>query len=98
MQLAYARNLVALGKAGFNPAQPRVPAGHPDGGQWTRDGGAADAGPYRDVIRDTSGCQPWESYANLYREDGSLAEQAVVNRDSSANPRAVRIERGHRLG
>ena len=38
MQLAYARNLVALGKAGFNPAQPRVPAGHPDGGQWTRDG------------------------------------------------------------
>ena len=84
MQLAYARNLVALGKAGFNPAQPRVPAGHPDGGQWTRDGGAADAGPYRDVIRDTSGRQPWESYANLYREDGSLAEQAVVNRDSSA--------------
>jgi hypothetical protein len=84
LQLAYARNLVAFGKAGFNPAQPRVPAGHPDGGQWTRQGGAADAGPYRDVIRDTTGRQPWESYANLYREDGSLAEQAVVNRDGSA--------------
>ena len=84
MQLAYARNLVAFGKAGFNPAQPRVPAGHPDGGQWTRQGGAADAGPYRDVIRDTTGRQPWESYANLYRENGSLAEQAVVNRDGSA--------------
>jgi len=27
-------------KAGFNPDQPRVPAGRPDGGQWTRDGGA----------------------------------------------------------
>jgi hypothetical protein len=24
-------------KAGFNPNQPRVPAGNPDGGQWTRD-------------------------------------------------------------
>jgi hypothetical protein len=84
LQLAYARNLVAAGKAGFNPAQPRVPAGHPEGGQWTREGGAADAGPYRDVIRDTSRRQPWESYANHYREDGSLAEQAVVNRDGSA--------------
>jgi len=27
-------------KAGFDPDQPRVPAGNPDGGQWT-DGGAA---------------------------------------------------------
>jgi hypothetical protein len=28
-----------LHKAGFNPNEPRVPAGSPDGGQWTRDGG-----------------------------------------------------------
>jgi hypothetical protein len=27
-----------LRKAGFNPDQPRVPAGNPDGGQWTSDG------------------------------------------------------------
>ena len=26
-------------KANFNPNQPRVPAGNPDGGQWTRDEG-----------------------------------------------------------
>jgi hypothetical protein len=26
-------------KAGFNPNQPRVPAGNPDGGQWTSEGG-----------------------------------------------------------
>lgn len=25
-------------KANFNPAQPRVPRGHADGGQWTDDG------------------------------------------------------------
>jgi len=44
--LAYARSELAaikaelrfrqlLRKAGFNPDQPRVPAGDPDGGQWT---------------------------------------------------------------
>jgi hypothetical protein len=27
-------------KAGFNPDQPRVPAGSPDGGQWTGEGGS----------------------------------------------------------
>lgn len=26
-------------KSGFDPNQPRVPAGHPDGGQWTDSGG-----------------------------------------------------------
>lgn len=32
--------LLRLGlKAGFNPSQPRVPAGDPDGGQWTDSGG-----------------------------------------------------------
>lgn len=28
-------------KANFNPNQPRVPAGNPDGGQWTRVGGGS---------------------------------------------------------
>lgn len=28
-----------LRKAGFNPDEPRVPAGNADGGQWTNDGG-----------------------------------------------------------
>jgi len=28
------------GKANFNPNQPRVPKGNPDGGQWTRVGGS----------------------------------------------------------
>jgi hypothetical protein len=30
-----------LRKAGFNPNEPRVPAGHPDGGQWTSESDAA---------------------------------------------------------
>lgn len=50
-QLAYARHVQALIKTGFNPDQPRVPAGNPDGGQWTSGGGIparvrlADASP-----------------------------------------------------
>lgn len=31
-----------LFRANFNPAQPRVPAGNPDGGQWTDAGGAGE--------------------------------------------------------
>jgi hypothetical protein len=31
--------ILDLRKAGFNPDEPRVPAGNPEGGQWTRDGG-----------------------------------------------------------
>ncbi|MGL4284730.1 MAG: hypothetical protein ACRCVA_00190 [Phreatobacter sp.] len=38
-------------KSGFDPNQPRVPAGHPDGGQWTDGGGnvirLAQIGPRR---------------------------------------------------
>jgi hypothetical protein len=34
-------------KGGFNPDQPRVPAGNPRGGQWTSDGG--DGGPLTDI-------------------------------------------------
>jgi hypothetical protein len=38
--------LTELRKAGFNPDEPRVPAGNPQGGQWTKEGdsGSADRG------------------------------------------------------
>jgi hypothetical protein len=42
-----AKRLSVLLKANFNPNQPRVPAGNPDGGQWTSSsptGPTADAG------------------------------------------------------
>lgn len=35
-----ARRVALLLKANFDPNQPRVPAGNPDGGQWTRVGGS----------------------------------------------------------
>lgn len=43
LQLKFVR-LRLLSKAGFDPDQPRVSAGHPDGGQWTDAGGGAGGG------------------------------------------------------
>jgi hypothetical protein len=42
-ELAMVRHDRAL-KANFNPNEPRVPAGNPDGGQWTTGGGSAGGG------------------------------------------------------
>ena len=38
------RRLAFCAKANFNPNQPRVPAGSPDGGQWTDAGGGSGGG------------------------------------------------------
>jgi hypothetical protein len=69
---------------GYDPNQPRVPAGQSTGGQWTdTDGPNVDGAPQRKVVRDTSGQEAWNFYYNMYRPDGSLAEQVVFNRDRS---------------
>ena len=72
------------GRHGYDPRQPRVPAGQSTGGQWTdADGSAVDGAPQRKFVRDTSGQEAWNFYYNMYRPDGSLAEQVVFNRDRS---------------
>ena len=60
---------VLLYKAGFDPDQPRVPAGHPDGGQWTGTG-ASRFGPsvdssafdaeFSDTARETDGAEEFD--------------------------------------
>jgi hypothetical protein len=55
---AVANNLRRLAhsvKANFNPNQPRVPRGNPDGGQWTDAGGGGDSNQLASGGRDTSG-------------------------------------------
>ena len=42
-ELKFRRFFCSL-KAGFKPNQPRVPAGNPDGGQWTSERGSGDGG------------------------------------------------------
>src|SRR5262245_43315488 len=70
----------------YDPNQPRVAAGNPDGGQWTRTGIAAGAsvGSFRKIIHDTAAKQPWSAVVNDFRADGALSRQTVVNRDGSA--------------
>ena len=58
-QLAYARHVQALVKAGFNPDQPRVPAGNPDGGQWTSGGGNGGLNDLR-IISDETPDNNWK--------------------------------------
>jgi hypothetical protein len=47
-----------LRKANFNPDEPRVPAGNPDGGQWTTEG-AYGASSDRSVISDAAPDNTW---------------------------------------
>jgi hypothetical protein len=46
---------------GYDPTQPRVPAGNPDGGQWTSEVGGNGAGPINDprVISDATPDNHW---------------------------------------
>src|SRR5262245_58255551 len=75
----------AIARHGYNPNQPRVPKGNPHGGEWTRTGAgaAASGGARHEVEVDRSGQESWGSYVDSHRDDGSLAEQRVFNRDGS---------------
>jgi hypothetical protein len=81
----------------FDPNQPRVPAGSSAGGQWTS-GGGAESGQWtsagatggdgtfdgeQQFASDASGSEPWSSYTDAYRDDGSLASQFIAMRDGS---------------
>ena len=46
---------------GYDASQPRVPAGHPDGGQWTSQAGGGDVEPINDprVISDETPDNHW---------------------------------------
>jgi hypothetical protein len=82
IRAAEAQESSSHGHHGYDPNQPRVSAGHSDGGQWTNKPGTPSS-PRRDVTVDHTGKESWGSFANLYRPDGSLAEQRVFNRDGS---------------
>jgi hypothetical protein len=64
----------------YDPNQPRVPAGHSKGGQWTR---GAFAGSRYKLKRDDTGKERWNSQIETYSADGSIAQEQVFNRDGS---------------
>lgn len=81
-EIAMRRHALAL-KAGFNPDQPRIPAGGPHGGQWTS--GAAGGGAIfiRFPLADAEAAEPGFDDAgafddfDAYDESGTFDEPAT---------------------
>jgi hypothetical protein len=86
-----AQHRLGLYRSHFNPNQPRVPAGHPDGGQWTSGGGKPgnDGRVLSDVAPDND-WQPGAQYAakRRGRGSGSDMEGGQAARLEAANARA----------
>jgi hypothetical protein len=58
LRLMHALHRIALHHTHYNPNQPRVPAGHPDGDQWSGVGGGAGENDPRVVSDATPDCSP----------------------------------------
>jgi len=83
-QLAFIRLETLLRKANFNPSQPRVPSGNPDGGQWTRVAQAGSRGG-RGASSVRVGSQTFEA------TPAQAARYAVA--DSQAQVQIARVQR-----
>jgi hypothetical protein len=64
-----ARHRLDLHRSHFNPNQPRVPAGHPDGGQWTSEDGG-NPGSEQRVMSDVTPENDWQSGAQYASKSG----------------------------
>jgi hypothetical protein len=87
-----AKHRLALYHSHFNPNQPRVPAGHPDGGQWTSEGGGKPGNEKR-VMSDVAPDNDWQPDAQYAakrrgRGSGSDMEGGQAARLEFANARA----------
>jgi hypothetical protein len=76
----FARFQADCRKAGFNPNQPRVPAGNPDGGQWTDSGGGGggDSGAGGSVGSASVGGSPGDSGSDPPKIPRERPESALV--------------------
>lgn len=92
-QLAYARHVQALNQKGFNPDQPRVPAGQPDGGQWTSGGNGAGNGAPRtetlSVIRPDS--SPGKSTSTVSDRTARLPNKLSPTATAARSDRSLQI-------
>lgn len=103
MMAAFARFQALAEKAGFNPDQPRVPAGNPDGGQWTGSDGATggrqpgigdNGGPSLDPSEPRK--EPSKDKASRTQAAKALARQAL-RRAGPVGAAIMAIEAGHQL-
>jgi hypothetical protein len=103
MMAAFARFQALAEKAGFNPDQPRVPAGNPDGGKWTGSDGATggrqpgigdNGGPSLDPSEPRK--EPSKDKASRTQAAKALARQAL-RRAGPVGAAIMAIEAGHQL-
>jgi hypothetical protein len=76
-ELAFRRLARAL-KANFNPNQPRVPAGNPDGGQWTSEGGQSESTLSKERRVQLAGDIPTPDPRDIPRERPPSAEERTA--------------------
>jgi hypothetical protein len=77
LELAAIRLQLLLRKANFNPAQLRIPAGQPGGGQWTSDGGGGDAS---ETNPNDASIVPVAGKLDALRRFGKLTAQEFASR------------------
>ncbi|TAJ28628.1 hypothetical protein [Bosea sp. (in: a-proteobacteria)] len=84
----------------YNPDQPRVPAGSPDGGQWGSGGGGGEPGSAAELpsFGSVDFDPVWSLIGEGWSEDGSVFEQTVADdagntiRSEYAASRAARFD------
>jgi len=90
LQRAARRYFEFLRKANFNPNQPRVPVGDPDGGQWTDSGGgigsATDVSASRRRLTVGRGTPAQEARLTLARTRAENAARALRGLDPNWQP------------
>ncbi len=76
-RLARAETLL---KNNFDPNEPRVPAGNPDGGQWTgEEGGDDNLGPIPVGSRTITGLASWYNFVGRRMANGKLFDPKAMN-------------------
>jgi hypothetical protein len=82
-----------LRKTGFNPDEPRVSAGNPDGGRWTREGGSGPANASRVVVSDATPDNTWIPGARYAANDppngGDRRKPPEIPQEKPTTPKAV---------
>ena len=76
-------------KAGFDPDQPRVPAGNSDGGQWTSDGGSGAGRNDPTVLSDATADNVFEPGTRLAADDSAASYRIDLKEEEARGGHAI---------
>jgi hypothetical protein len=91
-RLALKRLIDHCAKAGYDPTQPRVPAGNPDGGQWTDDPRWAGGGNGGDSVDEGNDVNP-DTASSSQNLLSPTQMAGIVIRICVAGSRSVTVDR-----